>query len=206
MIYFIVTTSIFVDDPTRKLQYITAITKLKSLLENTVDNYKIVIVENNGNTNTFLNELGCDVLYTHSNFLPIYNKGTKELMDVFECIKRFNIQDDDFVVKMTGRYIFDDNSRFMEEIRNLHNTKYECIVRYGSCFEAASEKTKDCTSGLVGMLCKYVKQIELPLEHECSEWKWGAATYLIDDAKVCSLKELGIHICPGPFNSNYWLV
>lgn len=205
MIYFIVTTSIFVDSPNRQQQYTVAITKLKSLVQD-IENCKIVIVENNENPDTFLNTLGCDVLYTNTNFLPIYNKGIKELIDVFKCIEYFNIKDEDFVIKMTGRYILDDNSQFIKELKNLHNTKYECIVRYGSCFEAASEKTKDCTSGLVGMLCVYLKQIQFPQEHECSEWKWGEVTYLIDDAKVCSLKELGIHICPGPYNTNYWLV
>lgn len=204
MIYFIVTTSLYDNCITRQTQYVTAITKLKNMLEGNLNNYKIIIVENNGTRDTVLNNLGCDVLYTRNNFISAINKGIKELMDVFDCIDFFHIQDDDFIVKMTGRYVLEEDSEFIKAILNLHNTNYECVVRYGSCFEEASDKVKDCTSGLVGMLCRYMKQIKLPLEEECAEWKWGEATYLIEDTKVCSLKILGIQICP---NSNtYFLV
>ena len=44
----------------------------------------------------------------------------------------------------------------------------------------------DCVTGLIGMSCLYIKQIEKPNETECVEWKWGKVTNLIDDKKIYS--------------------
>ena len=48
MIFFIVTTSLFNNCHIRQSQYITGINKLKEITENLqLQNYKIIIVENN---------------------------------------------------------------------------------------------------------------------------------------------------------------
>jgi hypothetical protein len=62
----------------------------------------------------------------------------------------------------------------------------------------------DCITGLIGMKCKYIKQIEYPLNHECVEWNWAKVTYKMQDDKICILDGLGIYICPG--SNNYYLV
>jgi len=198
MIYFIVTTCIFNNCPIRKFQYIRGIEKLKKIIKNlNFENYKIIIVENNGNRNTFLNDFGCEVYYTENNFLRTNNKGIKELCDVLDCIKKYNINDTDFIVKITGRYILDDNSEFMNVVKNIHNTKYDCVIKYGPYYKPVNYKMDDCITGLIGMVCLYVKQIECPTEHECVEWKWGKVTNLIDNNKIYLVNRLGINICPG---------
>ena len=112
MIYFIVTTCVYNDCNIRKTQYIDGITKLKEILTYLCfENYKIIIVENNGERSTFLNTLGCEVYYTENNFMPTNNKGIKELQDILDCIGKYNINDNDFIVKMTGRYFLDENSK-----------------------------------------------------------------------------------------------
>jgi hypothetical protein len=55
----------------------------------------------------------------------------------------------------------------------------------------------DCITGLIGMSCFYIKQIEKPTESECVEWKWGKVTRLIDNKNICLVNKLGINICPG---------
>ena len=133
MIYFIVTTSICNNCSIRKNQYIKGINKLKNVIQHlNFKNYKIIIVENNGNRDTFLNMLDCEVYYTENNFIQTHDKGIKELQDILHCIDKYNINDTDFIVKMTGRYILDDNSEFMNIIKNIHNTKYDCVIKYGS--------------------------------------------------------------------------
>jgi hypothetical protein len=62
----------------------------------------------------------------------------------------------------------------------------------------------DCITGLIGMRCLYVKQIEKPSEYDCIEWKWGKVTQLIDDKKIYMVNNLGINICPG--SNNYFMV
>ena len=198
MIYFIVTTSIFNNCSIRQNQYIKGINKLKKITQDlNFENYKIIIVENNGKRPTILNTLGCEVYYTENNFIQTGNKGTKELKDILDCIDKYNINNTDFIVKITGRYILNDDSEFMNIIKNIHNTNYDCVIKYGSYLEPVNYKINDCITGLIGMTCEYVKLIETPNENECVEWKWGKVTNLIDDNKIYLVNNLGIHICPG---------
>jgi hypothetical protein len=200
MIYFIVTTSLFNECLIRKNQYINGINKLKKVIEELdIPNFKIIIVENNGKRNTFLNTLDCEVYYTKNNLLKTSNKGIKELQDIKDCIREYNINDSDFIVKMTGRYILNDNSEFMNIIQNIHNTKYYCVIKYGSFYKPVHYKMNDCITGLIGMSCYYVKLIKTPHNYECVEWKWGQVTQLIPDDKIYIVNNLDIDICP---NSN----
>ena len=197
MLYFIVTTSLFNECLIRKKQYIYGINKLKQIIHNlNIKNYKIIIVENNGKRYTFLNTLDCEVYYTKNNFLQTYNKGIKELQDILDCIHEYKINDSDFIVKMTGRYILNNNSEFMNIIKNIHNSNYDCIIKYGNYFKSVNYKIDDCITGLIGMSCYYIKLIEKPNENECVEWKWGKVTKLIDDKKIYIITNLGINICP----------
>ena len=205
MIYFIVTTSIYNDCSIRKKQYTDGINKLKEIITLlSIENYKIIIVENNGPRHTFLDTLGCEVYYTKNNLLKTKNKGHKELQDIFDCISNFNIDDDDFIVKITGRYILNSNSEFMNIIKNVHHTNYECVIKYGPYYKPVKHKTNDCITGLIGMLCRYVKQIKIPDENECIEWKWGKITNMIDDEKIYIVNTLGINICPR--SNDYFIV
>ena len=92
---------------------------------------------------------------------------------------------------MTGRYILEDDSEFMNTIKNINNTKY------GSYLNPVNHKMNDCITGLIGMTCGYIKKIEKPNENECVEWKWGKVTYLIEDKNIFTVNKLGINICPG---------
>jgi hypothetical protein len=198
MIYFLVTTSIFNNCPIRYSQYINGINILKDVSKKMItnDNYEIILIENNGMRNTYLDKLGCKVFYTNNNLLPTQNRGRKELQDIFDCIRYFKINDDDFIVKLTGRYILDPNSEFMNIVSNLHNTKYDCIIKYGWYREPLNYKNKSCITGLIGLRCFYVKQIELPDENICVEWNWAKITYLINDEKIFIVDKLGINMCP----------
>lgn len=205
MIYFIVTTSLFDDCSIRKKQYTIAINKLKQVINNlNIENYKIIIIENNGRSNSFLDTFHCDTFYTANNFLKTNNKGYKELTDILDCIERYDIHDNDFIVKMTGRYILEDYSEFMDVLKNIHDTKFDCVIKYGSYLNPVDYKMNDCITGLIGMTCRYIKIIQKPKNNECVEWKWAKVTSLIDDNKIHKVNKLGINICPG--SNNYFLV
>ena len=206
MIYFIVTTSLINKDfLKRKMQYVDGINKLKQRIHYlNIQDYKIIIIENNGIRNTFLDTSGCEIYYTRNNFLLTNNKGYKELKDIRDCIHKFNINDNDFIVKMTGRYILNDDSEFMNIIKNIHNTKYDCVIKYGPFYKPVDYKMDDCITGLIGMSCAYVKQIEPPKEHESVEWKWAKVAQKIDNSKIYLVNSLGINICPG--NNTYFTV
>jgi hypothetical protein len=200
MIYFIVTTCLM-GCKLRERQYIEGITKLSQVIRDlNIENSKIIVVENNGKRETLFDtlvpDIGAEVYYTENNSKQTSNKGTKELQDVFDCITKYNIQDTDFIVKMTGRYILEDNSEFMNVVKDIHNTKYDCVIKYGPFWKPVDYKMDDCNTGLIGMSCFYVKQIEYPYESECVEIRWAKATYLMDDAKIHMVNQLGINICP----------
>jgi len=197
MIYFIVTTSLYINSLIRKNQYIRGITTLKkSIKDSNIKNYKIIIIENNGLEKSFLDEFGEDVFYTNNNFLKTNNKGYKELQDVRDTIDKFGIKDNDFIVKMTGRYFLKEKSEFIDVLKNIHNTKYDCIIKYGSYINPVNYKTNDCITGLIGMSCYYVKKIVKPTPTECVEWKWAICTQSIPYPNIYLVNQLGINICP----------
>jgi hypothetical protein len=203
MLYFIVTAYVN-SNPLRQEQYINAINKLKEVLcNNNFVDYEIIIVENNGQRETYLDTLGCKVHYTNNNWISINNNGVKEIKDVWSCIDAYNIQDNDFIVKMTGRYLLNDDSQFIAEVQKLNDTRYDCIIRYGSFNGPVNYQMEDCITGLIGMRSSYIKQIEL-LREGCIEWNWAKVTYKMEKDKICILDTLGINICPG--SNTYFLV
>jgi len=195
MIYFILTACILDDSPIREKEYCTAYTALECAIQRLGIKAKIMFVENNGKRETYLDELGCDVLYTQNNALPTENKGYKEIRDVLDCIAAYSIKDTDFIVKLTGRYILDRDSPFMSALQA--EPLPDCIIKYTNYLTHSSIRTRDCISGLIGMKCQYVKQIELPSETEAAEWKWAGATYTIDETHIVNLNRLGLHMHMG---------
>ena len=169
----------------------------------------VVIVENNGKRRTFLDDLGVPVLYTCNNTLPTTNIGTKELQDIRDSIEHFEMQDEDFLIKMTGRYKLKTDSKFLHHVDELVRTRKECIIHHGSYEDAKLGKThfngRDCITGLIGMTVKHIIMIPFPKTNwEWVEWCWARASNRIDPSKKISMLEpLGILICPG--TNDYFL-
>ncbi len=189
MLYFILTACIFDDSPKREREYITAYSSLYTSIHLADLEAKIIIVENNGRP-TYLDDLGCDILYTENNRLPTANKGRKELQDVKDCIEAYSIPDDAFIVKLTGRYIIDKHSPFMEAVKAHPDA--DCIMKFASYADPFVYSPDTCISGLLGMRCRYIKMIQLPQEKECAEWKWAAVTSQMDPTRVVKLPSLGL--------------
>ena len=198
MIYIIITTSIIEKDKKkREIEYRMGIRELKKAVHYHPD-VRVIIVENNGPRSTFLDEFGYEVFYTINNRLDTTNKGIKELYDICHCIEKFEIGDDDFIVKLTGRYVLTDNSPFMNIILGPHINEYDCVLKYGSFMDApgTSHDLNDCITGLIGMRCKYLKQIEPDYDNSPIEYKWAEMSHQIDKNRVRSLEQLGIYVCP----------
>jgi len=121
--YFIVNACILDSEPSiRDEQYKNGISKLIELTKD-MENIQIIIVENNGGKQRYLedynNYVNCTTFYTNNNrHIETGNIGIKELIDVIHCISRFDIGDDDFIVKMNGRYVLNDDSEFIAALKN----------------------------------------------------------------------------------------
>jgi hypothetical protein len=131
MIYLIITTSIIdnayslkQDPNVRKDHYIDSI---RCTLNNLPASITPIIVENNGERQTFLDELGIRVIYTTNNKTHEAHKGVNELMDIHDVIDKLKLSDQDTVIKLTGRYKV-LNDTFFKLV--LGNPEYDCIIKF----------------------------------------------------------------------------
>lgn len=161
MIYLIITASInnkygVKNDVHRKNTYIEAITTTLSCIKDM--NIKTIIVENNGFRSTYLDNLGCDVFYTNNNILQTRHKGVKELYDIKNVIEKYNIHDDDMIIKLTGRYMPLKDTFFKIVI----DSQSDALIKF---YNVCTKKflSNDCVLGLFALRCKYLKEFN----YEC---------------------------------------
>ena len=161
MIFIIVTTSInnkvgVKNKIHRENRYIECINNLLQLINND-SNIKPIIVENNGVRQTFLDNLKGDIFYTNNNMINYKHKGENELLDIKEVIKKYNIKDEDIIIKLTGRYKL-LNLNFINFVKNNINN-YDAFVKF---FNVCTRKYMfdDCVLGLFAIKCKYLKEFK----------------------------------------------
>jgi len=88
----------------RKQEYIYSLIILKNW------GYEPCIVESCKQGPTFLNDYSSKVIYSATNNPLLHNKGANEVLSLCTALKEFNLDDNDMIVKLTGRYYFSDNS------------------------------------------------------------------------------------------------
>lgn len=198
MIYLIITTSInniygVINDLHREKRYIDSIQHLLKLIEPD-SSIKPIIVENNGLRNTYLNDLKCDICYTNNNINKIYkkHKGVSELLDIKEVINQYKIQDDDIVIKLTGRYKILDLS-FINLVKENINNCDAFIKFFNVC--TLEYLVNDCVLGLFAIKSKYIKEFNYNLTKspECE-----FADYVrknINKDKIMEIKKLNLECC-----------
>jgi len=205
MIYWIFTTSLIKENyEKRQTQYMYAISnaiqKLKAL--DIHEKIKPIIVENTSLTSSCFDTLGVDVVYTENNSIPTTNYGIKEALDVFDVIKKYSIGDDDYIVKMTGRYYLSDTCPFLS---SLLEGAYDAIVKYGWWEPSPRTRHADCITGLICMKKKYLDTLDIPNFSDTTtslESRWARATFSIPEESICMLTTLGIHINPKCYNND----
>jgi hypothetical protein len=162
MIYLIITTSInnrygVQDQTERQERYLYAITET---LKNLPNEIKPIIVENNGKRATYLDNFyhhhrqHVKVFYTNNNKLEYRSKGVNEMLDIKEIIEKYGIEDDDIIIKLTGRYRALSSTFFKEIIKN--EKKFDVFVKfYGVCSLQFEEY--DCVLGCYAMRANLIR-------------------------------------------------
>ena len=161
MIYLIITTSInnrygAKDQTERQERYLYAINETLKVLPHEI---KPIIVENNGKRETYLdnfyhNQEHLKVFYTENNKQQFKSKGANELLDIKEVIDIYGIEDNDIIIKLTGRYRALSPKFFKEVIEN--ENKYDAFVKfYGTC--SLKFEQYDCILGCYALRTKYIK-------------------------------------------------
>lgn len=195
MIYIIITTSInnkvgVQNSVHRQNLYVECINNLLQLINNDL-NIKPIIVENNGLRQTFLDDLKCDVCYTDNNIIDYPHKGENELLDIKEVINRYNIKDDDIIIKITGRYKL-LNLNFINLVKN--NNEYDAFVKFMNvCTQ--QYLFDDCALGLYAIKCKYLKEFKYNF---LKSPEIDFATYVrknINNNKIIEVKQLYLEYC-----------
>ena len=192
MLYLLITTCLIPRNfEERKRRYMngitTAIRRFSSLA-------KIIILENNGKRSTFLDEFGVEVFYTNNNQLSTPNIGNKELADLRDCISHYKIQEEDFVVKLSGRYILQEQCEFLDALKTYEK---DAILMYGYFYGPKYERVRDCVTGLIGMKAKHIMRIQPVQGGDCIEWHWADVALSIPEERVHMVRSLGVAVCPG---------
>ena len=202
MIYLIITTSINnrfgnKDDKERQERYLYAISETLKILPSTICP---IIVENNGERATYLdnfvhNGRPVKVLYTTNNSLPFKSKGTNEILDIKEAIQSANINDDDMIIKLTGRYRL-LTSLFLDDVI-ANCTRHDAFVKfYGTCSLAYEEY--DCILGLYALKAKYYKLLNhLSIDNYPSAEIAFARYVRLCGATLKEIKILDVECCFG---------
>lgn len=162
MIYLIITTSINnrfgnKDSDERQKRYLYAITESLKYLPRQI---KPIIVENNGKRETYLdnfyhyNRQHVKVFYTDNNKQQFKNKAINELIDIKELIEKYGIEDDDIIIKLTGRYKVLSSNFFKEIIENENN--YDAFIKFFNVCEL-KYLNNDCILGCYAIRTKFLK-------------------------------------------------
>lgn len=181
------------NDAARKARYIECVSNAARLLKHQAD-VKVVIVENNGKRETYLDDLGLDVVYTNNNSLDFPHKGGNELLDIKDVVKKYKVADEDFVIKLTGRYKL-LNLGFINLVRLLGD-EYDAFVKFFNvCTFRFHEEKDDCVLGLFAVKCKYIKAFTYGNNGDVSAESDFALFIRNAAKKVFAVKKLGLECC-----------
>lgn len=210
MIYLIITASLNnsyglnTNLDTRIARYIESIRHTLNIV-NTINmgvqlKIKPIIVENNGQRNTFLDDFmnsinpyyNCDVLYTSNNNVKYPNKGVNELLDIKYIIDKYRIKGDDIVIKLTGRYKILD-AQFLEFIIN-NADNYDAFIKF---FNVSTRQNDDydCVLGHYAIKSKYLMQFNYRcLKSPEREFAFYVRTFL-QKSKLMEVNNLHLECC-----------
>ncbi len=189
MIYLIITSSIFnklnYPKEDRELRYTESIRQTLSQLPPCITP---IIVENNGKRKTCLDDFHIPVHYTNNNMLPCFSKGGNEMLDIHSVIKEFKIQDEDIVIKITGRYFVSNSDFFQFVIQN--QDMYDSFVKF---YNVSTQQymANDCVLGLFAMRCKYLKQFRFTNIYQSPEVQF--AKYARSNGRVYECEHLNVN-------------
>ena len=192
MIYLIITVSVF----NKSIEYYnydqreqTYLKNIRKTLEMCPSTIKPIIVENNNLSESYLDVFECDVCYTDNNRIKYHHKGVNEMMDIQTVIDRYEIQDEDMIIKITGRYTLLNDTFFQQVLREKADAYFKFFSVGGLIFIET-----DCVMGLWAVKCKYLRDFQyVNFYHKSGEMEFAEFANSIQN-KVC-VKELGLRCC-----------
>lgn len=150
------------DAAEREKMYYEAITKSLKILRGMP--IEIYIVENSVKRRTLLDDIsGVHLLYTDTQAIQYTGanpdaetglKPMKEMMDIHRVCDAFDFDEEDIIIKLTGRYLLDNPPTFLENIiKNSQN--YDVFMKFLNICTMKYEQY-DCVLGLFAIRYKYL--------------------------------------------------
>jgi hypothetical protein len=175
----------------REQQYLSSISNTLAILHRINIKKRLItpiIVENNGQRATVLDTLNIHTHYTSTNSRKFIHKGVSELIDIKEVMKTYNIQDDDIVIKLTGRYLI-THTTFFDTILATENEQYDAFVKFFNvCTKVFDDN--DSVLGLFALRAKYLREFEYPLnKYKSAEQEFA---HFVRMLKVREMNTLGL--------------
>jgi len=149
--------------------------RTKSLLD-TIDNVHMVYTDTN-NTNHYLNENG----------EPYRKNGTNELIDIKHVATQFQFEDNDIVIKLTGRYTI--QTPLFVEIVQEYKEKYDAFIKF---FDVCGNKFRydDCVLGYYAIRYNVLKAINTAAFSLDNSPEHAFATYIRDNVAKERISEI----------------
>jgi hypothetical protein len=160
---------------------------------------KPILVENSCENKSYLDVFNCDVVYTNDNSRLIegdvvLHKGSREMIDIKKVIEKYDIQDNDIIIKLTARYQLFKPDFFVTVLENLEK---DCIFReLNVCTSVVDDIS--IVQGLFAIRCKYLKQFEYRNHGVGSEQEFREFIndYIPAD-KILKVDTLWLRVCIG---------
>ena len=177
----------------REKEYQTAIEQTLNHLPSTI---QPIIVENNGSRETCLDHFyhhdrPVPVVYTDHNNQGYSSKGIVERMDLQAVIKHHDIQPDDMIIKLTGRYWTTSPLFFKKVLQD--EPEYDVFIKfYGS--HSLKFETFDCILGMYAIRSKFLSWWNpFQIEHHLSTEIAFARYVRMSGARLKEMDQLDLH-------------
>ncbi len=145
----------------RKSQYIKSFNQIYTYGYRKNDFYIVEALKKHGPT--FLDEYCNHVYYAQNNNPNFKNNGINEAITLLEAFNHFNFNDDDIIIKMTGRH-FLMNDNFLTIVKKNQNDT-DAVILY-------REKDHCVATTLIAMKYKYFREFLENLNYTLMEQNW----------------------------------
>jgi hypothetical protein len=191
----------YADPVERETAYYTTITNNLNTMRGLPIEY--YIVENGGKRRTVLDDIsGVHVLYTDTNAIKYTGsnpdaetglKPMKEMMDIQKICNTFDFDDEDIIIKITGRYGLQNPPTFLENLIE-NEGKYDVFMKFFNICTMNYDEM-DCVLGLYAIRYKYLQEFNprYMLEQESAEHVF--ATFVrrtVPPEKILEVSHLGL--------------
>jgi len=188
---FVITSSI--NTPEREQVYLKQIRR--SLGAVAGHPFSVYLVENNGPRQTAFDAIeGVQLFYTHTNANRAFvRKGMKEFHDLVLLGDKYEFEDNDIIIKLTGLYTLENPNTFLKTIVE-QEVYYDAFIKWMDVLQQ-KYMYDDCCLGLYAIRFKYLKEfnyIEMATHPSMEHIFARYVRDVVPAERIASIEHLGL--------------